>query len=77
MWNKSIYKFVLYSAKHQNLHLDAPIALRKVHYNVMRFKETLAVDEAEVLAGRFRSVSRRHYVLHDPQKQTDKYVTAW
>jgi hypothetical protein len=27
------------------------IALRKIHYNVMRFKETLAVDEAEVLAG--------------------------
>jgi hypothetical protein len=27
------------------------IVMRKIHYNVMRFKETLAVGEAEVLAG--------------------------
>ena len=53
------------------------VALRKIHYNVMRFKETLAVDEAEVLAGRFRSISGKHYVLHDPVKLTNKYVTAW
>lgn len=50
---------------------------RKIHYNVMRFKETLAVDGAEVLAGRFKSASGTHYVLHDPEKLTDKYVTAW
>ena len=31
----------------------------------------------EVLAGRFQSISARHYVLHDPEKLTDKYVTAW
>jgi hypothetical protein len=43
----------------------AYIAIRKIHYNVMRFKETLSVDEAEVLAGTFNSVSGRHYVLHD------------
>lgn len=53
------------------------IVLRKIHYNVMRFKETLAVDEAEVLAGRFKSVSGRHYVLYDPEKLIYKYVTAW
>jgi hypothetical protein len=46
------------------------ISLRKIHYNVMRFRDALSVDEAEVLAGRFRSVSGRHYVprfqlLHD------------
>jgi len=40
----------------------AYIAMRKIHYNVMRFKETLSVDEAEVLADRFSSVSGRHYV---------------
>jgi hypothetical protein len=40
----------------------AYIAMRKIHYNVMRFKETLSIDEAEVLAGRFSSVSGRHYV---------------
>ena len=28
----------------------AYIAMRKIHYNVMRFKETLSVDEAEVLS---------------------------
>ena len=35
----------------------------------MWFRDTLSVDEAEVLAGRFSSVSSvRHYVLHDPEK---------
>ena len=42
----------------------AYIAMRKIHFNVMRFRDTLSVDEAE-LAGRFSSVSGRHYVLHD------------
>jgi deferrochelatase/peroxidase EfeB len=53
------------------------ITIRKIHYNVMRFKETLSVDEAELLAGRFSSVSGRHYVLHDPEKLAEKYATAW
>jgi hypothetical protein len=43
----------------------------------MRFREALAVDEAEVLAGRFESVSGRYYALHDPEKLTDKYISAW
>jgi intergrase/recombinase len=55
----------------------AYIAMRKIHYNIMRFRDTLSVDEAEVLAGRFKSVSGRYYVLHDPEKLTDKYITAW
>lgn len=55
----------------------AYIAMRKIHYNVMRFRETLSVDEAEVLAGRFSSVSGRHYVLHDPEKLAEKYKIAW
>jgi len=37
----------------------------------------MGVDEAEVLAGRYKSVSGRYYVLHDPEKFTDKYITAW
>jgi len=53
------------------------IVMRKIRYNVMRFRETLSVDEAEVLAGRFSSVSGRHYVLHDPEKLAEKYTTAW
>ena len=55
----------------------AYIAMRKIHYNVMRFRDTLSVDEAEVLAGRFNSVSGRHYVLHDPEKLAEKYTNAW
>ena len=55
----------------------AYIAMRKIHYNVMRFKDTLSVDGAEVLAGRYSSVSGRHYVLHDPEKLAEKYITAW
>jgi hypothetical protein len=43
----------------------------------MRFRETLSVYEAEVLAGRFSSVSGRHYVLHDPEKLAEKYTIAW
>ena len=55
----------------------AYIAMRKIHYNLMRFRDTLSVDEAEVLAGRFSSVSGRDYVLHDPEKLGEKYVNAW
>lgn len=55
----------------------AYIIMRKIYYNVMRFKETLSVDEAEVLAGRFSSVSAQHYFLNDPEKLSGKYVSAW
>jgi hypothetical protein len=55
----------------------AYLTIRKILYNVMRFKETLSVDEAEVLAGTFSSVSGRHYVLHDPEKRAEKYQNAW
>jgi intergrase/recombinase len=79
---KTLPKFDYYdiSADHKIMKRDvgiAYIAMRKIHYNVMRFKDTVSVDEAEVLAGRFKSVSARYYVLHDPEKLTDKYVTAW
>ena len=68
------------SATHKIMKRDvgiAYIAMRKIHYNVMRFRDTLSVDEAEVLAGRFSSVSGRHYVLHDPEKLAEKYKIAW
>ena len=48
-----------------------------IHYSLMCFREALAVDEAKVLAGRFKSVSGRYYVLHDPEKLTDKYISDW
>ena len=45
--------------------------------DIERPKETSPLDEAEVLAGRFKSVSAKYYVLHDPEKLSDKYVSAW
>lgn len=55
----------------------AYIVLRKIHYNVIRFKNAFDLDEAEVLAGRFKSVSARHYILNDPEKISGKYISAW
>ena len=43
----------------------------------MGFRKALELDEAEVLAGRFSSVSARHYVLNDPEKIAEKYTNAW
>ena len=55
----------------------AYVILRKIHYNVMRFKNAIELDEAEVLARRFKSISARHYVLNDPEKLSGKYISAW
>jgi hypothetical protein len=52
----------------------ANIVLRKIHYNILRFKNALEVDEAEVLAGRFKSASSRHYVLNDSEKLSAKLL---
>ena len=61
---------------HKTLDL-AYIMLRKIHYNVMRFRNAVELDEAEVLVGRFTSVSARHYVLNDPEKLSAKHIAAW
>ena len=83
-WEKfrSLEKFAYtyIAATHKIMKRDvgiAYIAMRKIHYNVMRFKDALSVDEAEILAGKFSSVSGRHYVLHDPEKLSGKYISAW
>jgi hypothetical protein len=83
-WNKlrSLKKFDYYdiSAAHRIMKRDVGIphvVMRKIHHNVMRFKEMLNIDEAEVLAGRFKSVSARYYILHDPEKLSEKYFIAW
>lgn len=83
-WHKlrTLKKFDYYdiSAAHKIMKRDVGIpyvAMRKIHYNVIRFKEIFNVDEAEVLAGRFKSVSARHYILHDPEKLSEKYLSAW
>ena len=79
---RNMLKFDQYDiqAAHKILKREAGIAyiiLRKIHYNVMRFKNAIELDEAEVLAGRFKSVSARHYVLNDPEKLSGKYISAW
>ena len=83
-WEKlrNMSKFDMYDiqAAHRITKREANIAyivLRKIHYNVIRFNNALELDEAEVLAGRFRSVSARHYVLNDPEKLSGKYILAW
>ena len=84
MWDRlrSLEKFDYndISAAHKILKREAGIAyivLRKIHYNVIRFKNAFDIDEAEVLAGRFKSVSARHYILNDPEKISGKYISAW
>ena len=67
-------------AAHNITKRDADIlymGLRKIHYNVMRFKDTMTADEADALAGRAKTVAAQHYVLHDLQLFADKYVRAW
>ena len=68
------------SATHKIMKRDVGIsyiAMRKIHYNVMRFKDTMNSDEADALAGRAKTTSAQHYVLHDLKSFSDKYVKAW
>ncbi len=79
---RSMARFDYYDmqAAHKILKREAGIAftvLRKIHYNVLRFKNSFEVDEAEILAGRYKSVSAKHYILNDPEKLSAKYVLAW
>ena len=43
----------------------------------MRHDDTMSADEADALAGRAKTTSAQHYVLHDLKSFTDKYVKAW
>jgi hypothetical protein len=83
-WNKlrSLKKLDYYdiSAAHRIMNRDVGIpyiVMRKIHSNVMRLKEMPNIDEAEVLAGRFKSVSARYYILHDTEKLAEKYFQSW
>ena len=53
------------------------VGLRKIHYNIMRFDNTMTADEADALAGRAKTTSAQHYVLHDLKSFTDKYIKSW
>jgi intergrase/recombinase len=50
--------------------------LRKFHYNVLCRSE-LKESGAEVLEGRAKSVSAKHYLLHETDKMVEQYHDAW
>jgi intergrase/recombinase len=50
--------------------------LRKFHYNVLCRSE-MKESGAEVLEGRARSVSAKHYLLNEIDKMTEQYHNAW
>jgi intergrase/recombinase len=51
------------------------VSLRKLHYNVM--SRIMDMNEADILAGRAKSVSARHYALYELDRMTDEYILAW
>jgi intergrase/recombinase len=50
--------------------------LRKFHYNVL-CRSDLKESGAEVLEGRAKSVSAKHYLLHEVDKMVEQYHDAW
>ena len=50
--------------------------LRKFHYNVLCRSE-LKESGAEVLAGRAKSISTKHYLINEIDKMTEQYSRAW
>jgi intergrase/recombinase len=50
--------------------------LRKFHYNVL-CRSDLRESGAEVLEGRAKSVSAKHYLLNEIDKMVKQYQNAW
>jgi deferrochelatase/peroxidase EfeB len=53
------------------------MAMRKIHYNVMRFNSIITFEQADVLAGRAKSTSAQFYVAYELDKMAEKYKEAW
>jgi intergrase/recombinase len=51
------------------------VELRKLHYNIMR--RSMDMNEADILAGRAKSVSAKHYAMYELDKLTEAYDQAW
>ncbi len=51
------------------------VELRKLHHNVMR--RSMDMNEADILAGRAKSVSAKHYAMYELDKLTNSYMQAW
>ena len=48
------------------------VGLRKIHYNVMT--RIMDMNEADILAGRAKSVSARHYAIYELDRISNAYV---
>lgn len=53
------------------------MAMRKIHYNVMRSNDAMTFEQADVLAGRAKSTSAQFYVAYEVDKMADRYKVAW
>ncbi len=51
------------------------VELRKIHYNVM--SRVMDMNEADILAGRAKSVSARHYAFYELDRLTNTYIQGW
>jgi deferrochelatase/peroxidase EfeB len=52
------------------------LAMRKIHYNVMKFNGMMTVEQSDVLAGRTKSTSAQFYVGYRLDKMVEKYKEA-
>jgi intergrase/recombinase len=50
--------------------------LRKFHYNILCRSE-LKEQGAEILAGRAKTISAKHYLTYEIDKMTEQYARAW
>lgn len=60
-------------------HTEGQVAfkdLRKFHYNTLCRSE-MRESGAEVLAGRAKTVSAKHYLLNEIDRMTEQYHKAW
>ena len=60
-------------------HTDGQVSLmdlRKFHYNVLCRSEN-EESGAEVLEGRAKSISAKHYLINEIDKMTEQYHKAW
>ena len=51
------------------------VGLRKIHYNVMT--RIMDMNEADILAGRAKSVSARHYAIYELDRISNAYAQSW
>ncbi len=60
-------------------HTDSKVSfmdLRKFHYNML-CRSGLKEQGAEVLAGRAKTISAKHYMTYEIDKMAEQYIIAW